>query len=126
MNRQSGFTIVELVVVVLVVGILLTLTLPNLFSTQQRARDDTRKNDLRNIQQALETYHNDTVSYPTTVEGLAVLSPDYINTIPSDPNGGSYSYESDGATYTLTADLENDNDQHADASGHYVLQSANQ
>lgn len=125
-RSQVGFTVVELIVVVLVVGILLAFTLPNLFSAQTRARDDTRKNDLRNLQQALETYHNDFVGYPTTIEGLAILAPDYINSVPNDPKSGSYTYESDGASYTLSADLENDNDQHANDSGFYVLQSVNQ
>ena len=125
-QSERGFTIVELIVVVLVIGILLGLTLPNLFSAQARARDDTRKNDLRNLQQSLETYYNDNISYPTTAETLSVLAPEYINTVPSDPKGGGYIYESDGNSYALTADLENNNDQHANDSGNYVLDSVNQ
>jgi general secretion pathway protein G len=125
-SKQGGFTIVELLIAIVIIGIVLVLTLPNLFNVQRRARDDTRKNDLRNIQQSLETYHNDQVSYPTTAEGLAVLAPSYINEVPNDPNGAAYGYESDAPSYTLTADLENDNDQDADGNGNYVITSVNQ
>lgn len=137
-GNQKGFTIIELLVVIVVIAILVALTLPNLFSAQTRARDTERKNDLKNAQQQLESYYNDNNSYPTTSEGLGLLVTDgYLDEQPQDPQGGNYTYAAttDGTTdctaqpcaqYTLTADLENDNDADANASGDYVLESVNQ
>ncbi|MBI4101079.1 type II secretion system protein GspG [Candidatus Microgenomates bacterium] len=125
-NHQAGFTLIELLVVVTVIAILVALTLPNLLVTQARARDDARKDDLKNIQQALESYFGDNVAYPTTQQGLAVLEPDYMNDVPADPLGALYDYESSGTTYTLTASLENPNDPSANQNGQYIILSINQ
>ena len=129
-RSTSGFTIVELLVVIVVIAILVALTLPNLFGLQRRARDDDRKNDLKNVQSALETYYSDSQAYPAT---SAALTPDYMDAVPEDPQGGAYEYTPAPAgcttaceSYTITADLENDNDPQADGSGNYVVQSVNQ
>jgi len=129
-RSTSGFTIVELLVVIVVIAILVALTLPNLFGLQRRARDDDRKNDLKNVQSALETYYSDNQAYPPAT---SALTPDYMDAVPEDPQGGAYTYtpaaagcDTDCASYTLTANLENDNDPQADGSGNYVVQSVNQ
>ncbi|MBI4101044.1 prepilin-type N-terminal cleavage/methylation domain-containing protein [Candidatus Microgenomates bacterium] len=132
-NSERGFTIVELLVVIVVIAILVALTLPNLFGLQRRARDDDRKNDLKNLQSALETYYNDNNSYVDSTDDLVAQ---YIDAVPTDPNGGAYTYTpapggcttaGDNCTsYTLSADLENDNDPQADANGNYVINSVNQ
>ena len=126
--QSRGFTIVELLVVIVVIAILVALTLPNLFGLQRRARDDTRKNDLKNIQQAAETYFNDKSAYPAT---LSTLTTQYINAIPNDPKGGSYTYTPtpSGCTtactsYTLSANLENTSDPAA-TNGVYTIKSVN-
>ncbi len=132
--NQQGFTIVELLVVIVVIAILVALTLPNLFGLQRRARDDARKNDLKNIQQALETYFNDNSAYPSgdmAAAGTVLAGGDYIASIPSDPQGDAYTYTPGSCTgsacqsYTLAADLENDNDPAA-TSGVYTINSVNQ
>jgi prepilin-type N-terminal cleavage/methylation domain-containing protein len=132
LNKQDGFTIVELLVVIVVISILVALTLPNLFGLQRRARDDTRKNDLKNIKGALEEYYNDNNSYPLALTDL----PNF--TAPTDPQDPTRTYvyapdpagcttaANDCTTYTVTADLENDDDPLADASGNYVVDSVNQ
>lgn len=130
-KSNGGFTIVELLVVIVVIAILVALTLPNLFGLQRRARDDDRKNDLKNLQSALETYYTDEQGYPAT---LAELVTGYINAVPTDPQGGAYTYtptpagciSGDCSSYTLTADLENDNDPQANATGAYEVQSVSQ
>lgn len=117
-NQQKGFTIIELLVVIVVIGILLALLIPNLFSAQARARDTDRKNDLKVIREQLETYYNDNGSYP---EATADLVPSYMDAVPTDPQGAAaYTYTptpagcttlaGDCVTYTLSASLENDND----------------
>ncbi len=63
-KNQAAFTLIELLVVISIIGILSTLVLANLFSARERARDATRKSDLRNIQTALRLYYNDNGQYP--------------------------------------------------------------
>ncbi len=130
LKKNSGFTIIELLVVIVVIAILIALTLPNLFGLQRRARDDTRKNDLKNIQSALETYFNDNNVYPSA---LSTLVPNDINAIPTDPKGGAYTYTpapagctSACSSYTLSAQLENTNDPQAGSGGVYTITSVNQ
>ncbi len=124
--NQKGFTIIELLVVIVIIGILVALTLPNLFSAQARGRDTDRKNELKNIQQKLETWFNDNGAYPadraTMITDLGLTQDEE-----EDPKNNDYGYTSTGDAYTLTADLENDDDKDAiDANGTYQLQSVNQ
>lgn len=125
--NQKGFTIIELLVVIVIIGILVALTLPNLFSAQARGRDTDRKNELKNVQQKLETYFNDNGSYPA--EG-ALADADVSSDEMQGPRNDAYTYESDGDSYTLTATLENASDPDTvDGSGAdatYQLQSVNQ
>ncbi len=123
--NQKGFTIIELLVVIVIIGILVALALPNLFSAQARGRDSDRKNELKNLQQKLETYYGDNDAYP---DALADLNPAPTTDESTDPKGVAYVYApaADAQSFTLTADLENDEDKDADASGNYVLISVNQ
>jgi type II secretion system protein G len=122
---QKGFTIIELLVVIVIIGILVALALPNLFSAQARGRDSDRKNELKNLQQKLETHFGDNDEYPAT---LGDLDPAPTTDEVEGPRNDAYTYTPDATqqSYTLTADLENDDDKDADASGNYVLSSVNQ
>ena len=124
-NRKSlGFTLVELLIVVGIIGILATLLMANFIGVRQRARDAQRKSDVRQIQSALEIYRSDIGSYPAalystscpTSSSLVGGTPTntYMQKIPCDPssstyyNSGSYLYTSSGGTtYTLGGCLEN-------------------
>ena len=123
--NQKGFTIIELLVVIVIIGILVALALPNLFSAQARGRDSDRKNELKNLQQKLETHFGDEDAYPATLAGLTP-APTADET--TGPRSDAYTYTpaADSQSYTLSADLENDEDKDADASGNYVLTSVNQ
>lgn len=128
-RRSKGFTLIELLVVIAIIGILSTLLMANFIGIRQRARDASRKSDLRQIQSALELYRSDAGTYPTTSllncpDGPSPISfgnnPDctstYMQKVPTDPmgnsyyNSGSYYYSSNGTTYTLGACLENTSD----------------
>ena len=138
LKKQSGFTLLELLIVIVIIGILAVLIIPNLASGPQRARDAQRKSDLRNIKTALETYYNDTNSYPgggswkTDLTGGATP---YMKTVPQDPKSKSdYTYATTPVacttgsctSYTLTATLENQKDSQATgANGQYTINSAN-
>jgi prepilin-type N-terminal cleavage/methylation domain-containing protein len=124
-TNQKGFTIIELLVVIVIIGILVALALPQLFSAQARGRDTERKNDMKNLQQKLETYFNDHGNYPDQTSWTTDLS---LNTDQwHGPKNDAYQYTSNGDTYTLKADLENDSDPDAtDSSGTYVVKSVNE
>jgi len=126
--QNKGFTLVELLVVVSLIGVLATLVLANLNSGRQRVRDAQRKSDVRNIQTALRLYYNDNAGYPGSSSGKIVgcdgtcewgamwQNDDitYMNVLPGDPlTTQSYRYTSSGAgseTYTLEACFENKSD----------------
>lgn len=123
---KLGFTLVELLVVVSLIGVLSTLVLANLNSARERARDAQRKSDLRNIQTALRLYYNDTGGYPTASGGNIVAcsgtctwgqpwingTVTYMGTLPKDPLSSQYYIYTyvDSDNYTLEACLENKSD----------------
>lgn len=153
-KKQGGFTLLELLIVIVIVGILAFLIVPSLTSGPEKARDSQRKDDLLDkIKPALETYYNENNSYPSSQSSAgtptcvasdsnclgSVLTSGgtpYMKTVPSDPkNTGPYVYTyaptpsgcAAGActSYTLTAQLENTSDSQAGANGLYTVNSAN-
>lgn len=110
-KTSSGFTIVELLIVIVVIGILAAITIVAYNGIQQRGRDAQRSSDISSIQKALELYHIDNSGYPTCsnttyqiggargtcysddANFIASLSPKYIAKVPKDPNNtGEYRY----------------------------------
>jgi len=115
--------LVELLIVVAVIGILAALLTANYIGVRQRARDAQRKADLKQIQSALELYRADQGSYTTVLSncGTSLKSTDcqkstYMRTVPQDPQGGAYTYSSNGTTYSIIACLENANDPQKDTT----------
>lgn len=104
---SQGFTFIEMLVVVTLIGILSLIGVANFRVANQKARDGRRQGDLQQVRAALELYRTDENIYPTT-GNLSLLEPDYIGTIPPDPTTGYlYVYTSaTGATYTLCSGLE--------------------
>lgn len=131
-KNQKGFTLIELLVVIVIIGILIALTLPNLFAAQARGRDTTRKNDLKNVQQKLETYFQDNSKYPASLPDATNL-PDITADNLKGPRGDAYTYTCKSTdttncqSYTLTATLENKKDKAAatDGTGTYTVNSVN-
>lgn len=135
--NNKGFTIIELLVVIVIIGILVALTLPNLFAAQARGRDSDRKNELKNLQQRLETHFGDNDQYPTTLAGL---DPAPSTEETEGPRNDAYTYTAlptgcdntatNCDTYTLDATLENTDDKDAQTiggvDGVYRLESTNQ
>lgn len=128
---SRGFTLIELLVVMAILSILAVIVTGTFTSSMRRGRDSRRKDDLRSISSALETYFNDKGAYPTGVNGVMTgcdaldaqpcnwggqfkdnKGTLYMVLIPKDPlETQKYYYVSGGASYKLYAKLENTLDQ---------------
>lgn len=103
---QRGFTLIEIMVVVVILGILAAIVVPNIMDSPDKARVAKAKQDIRVIESALELYRLDNYTYPSTQQGLEALvaqpSGDpparnwkpggYVKTLPKDPWGNPYQY----------------------------------
>lgn len=116
-KARQGFTLLELLIVIIIIGVLAILIIPNLISGPARARDSQRKADLQTIKNSLEGYYNDNNSYPVSLEILTQGTAPYIKTLPTDPKTKTaYIYTTAGnppSSYILKANLENPNDKDA-------------
>lgn len=138
MNKK-GFTLIELMIVMIILGILATIGFTSFQNSQKKGRDGRRKNDLRQVALALETYFNDYAKYPAgdasgKIMGcgdiqtpsvsacnwgdkfkftLPANAPTYMIKLPKDPKGNwnyFYRYTGSGTGFQLYAGLENDQD----------------
>ena len=94
-NFKKAFTLVEMLIVVIIIGILMAALLPRLKGAQERARDTARKANISQISTALEMYFNDNGYYPNgqCVSDLKqALVPQYMSDLPTDPQKGRIAY----------------------------------
>lgn len=109
-RRSRGFTLIEIMVVVVIMGILAALVVPKLMGRTDDARIVAAKQDISTIMQALKLYKLDNMHYPSTEQGVQSLivkptsgpsangwkTGGYIDKLPKDPWGNSYQYLSPG------------------------------
>jgi general secretion pathway protein G len=103
---SKGFTLIELMIVVVILGILATIIMPKILGRPEQVRRMKAKVDIRNIESALALFKTDTGRFPTTSEGFEVLVSDpgikgynsdgYLDKLPIDPWGNKYIYISPG------------------------------
>ena len=119
-QKNRGFTLIEVMVVVVILGILAAIIVPKVMDRPDTARLVKAKTDIRAIESALNLYRLDNFNYPTTDQGLEALVPKYIDRLSKDPWGNPYLYLSPGLhgdidVYTLGADgLQGGMDKNAD------------
>ena len=120
---NRGFTLIEIMVVVVILGILAGIVVPRVMDRPDDARIASAKQDIRQIEQALELYRMDNFNYPSNDQGLDALvnepsgAPEpenwrgYLDRVPEDPWGREYQYAHPGEhgefdVYSLGADGE--------------------
>ena len=119
----SGFTLIEVMVVVIILGVLAAIVVPRVMERPDEARITKAKQDIRALEAALNLYKLDNFTYPTTDQGLEALvqkpagSPEpknwkkYMDRLPKDPWGEPYQYLSPGTKgevdiFSLGADAQ--------------------
>ena len=122
-RREEGFTLVELMVVIVIIGLLATIVAINVLPSGDKARIEKAKADIGQIEAGLELYKLQNVSFPSTTQGLQALvsapagladpsryqAGGYLKKLPNDPWGRPYNYASPGQhgeadVWTLGAD----------------------
>lgn len=114
-STQNGFTLLEVMVVIVILGIMASFVVPNLLGNKEKADQQKVVSDISALENALDMYKLDNSVYPTTDQGLEALvtkpsgTPEprnyreggYIRRLPQDPWGFDYQYLSPGEKGTL-------------------------
>lgn len=109
-KKQKGFTLIEIMVVLVILGVMAALVVPRVIGRTDDARKVAAKSDINSIMNALKLYKLDNMRYPTNQQGLDALvhkptvSPlpmsykdgGYIDKLPTDPWGEPYQYQNPG------------------------------
>lgn len=110
-EKEKGFTLIEIMVVVVILAILAAIVVPKLMSNPDQARKTAAKVQIRQVEEALNLYRLDSGIYPSTEQGLEALvtkptigdipknyrDGGYLSKIPKDPWGNYYLYLSPGS-----------------------------
>lgn len=137
---NRGFTLIEVMVVVIILGVLAALVVPKIMSRPDDARKIKAEQDIRAIETALKLYRLDNHNYPTTDQGLEALvtkptieplpmqwkQGGYLERIPTDPWGFAYNYLSPGThgefdIYSYGADGQPDGSGRNSDIGNWAL-----
>lgn len=112
MKQMRGFTLIEVMIVVVILGILAAVVVPNLMDKPDQAKITKTKHDIRELESALQLYRLDNHSYPSTDQGLEALTKKpanagawkdggYIKSVPKDAWGREYQYLNPGVHGTI-------------------------
>jgi len=94
---EHGFTLVELMVVILIIGLLATVVIINVLPATDKAAETKAKADVSTLETATEMYRLNKLAYPSAAEGLQALAREgYVKRLPKDPWGNPYHYAAPG------------------------------
>ncbi|MDR0994306.1 MAG: type II secretion system major pseudopilin GspG [Verrucomicrobiota bacterium] len=110
-RRDAGFTLVEILLVVVIIGILASVAVPRLTGAADKARNTAAKQAISNIESAIDRYEMDCARLPDSLQNLITQSNEknwdgpYIRKAESlkDPWGNDYQYTKQGKTYTVAS-----------------------
>ena len=110
-TTAAGFTLIEILVVMAIIGMLAVMVAPNIFNQQAGAQRDAALSQISALEAALDTYRLDVGQYPDSLEGLvendsgrAAWNGPYLRReVPLDPWGNEYVYDSDVSGFTLVS-----------------------
>ena len=108
--RRKGFTLIEIMVVLVIIGVMAALVVPRVMTRAEDARKVAAKSDIASIMNALKLYNLDNMRYPTNQQGLGALvqrpgvapvpnnwkDGGYLDKLPNDPWGYPYQYQNPG------------------------------
>ena len=105
LGNSRGFTVVEMIVVVMIIMVLATVGMVSLSGARRKARDAHRVQDMQALADALQIYYTEFGAYPVcNFGGLeAILSPVYVREFPDPPNVGDYEYNNNCTGGTVAA-----------------------
>ena len=110
MNNKKGFTLVEIMIVVAIIGLLAAIAIPNLLRARLNANESAAKGGLRTLSTAMESYRaaQATPTYPTALTSLSGATPPYIDSVLGAGSKQGYTFSvpdvgSNGNTYAITA-----------------------
>ncbi|MGD9691326.1 MAG: type II secretion system major pseudopilin GspG [Phycisphaerales bacterium] len=95
-SGRRAFSLLELVLVMVIIGLLAAVAAFNLVGQANRARVDTTKQSIKVIEQALKTYNFDNGAFPATAQGIPALVPKYLEKMPLDGWKRPFNYYSPG------------------------------
>ena len=109
LQRNDGFTLIEILVVMAIIAMLAVMVAPNLFNQQAGAMRDVARTEISRLEAVLDIYRLDVGEYPDSLEGLMEDDTDraswngpYLRrAVPRDPWDNEYVYESNGREFTL-------------------------
>ena len=118
LRRTQGFTLVEIIIVIVVVAVLASIVIPRILKPERPLREAQLQEDLQSLRDALQRFHSDTEVYPQTLADLTMDSaPDYVSKerpfvapylhrVPVDPITGAANWSYDSATGELKSSAQ--------------------